>query len=56
VLSDDEIEEIFKKIDVNNNGTIEYTEFISAAMEAEKLLSKHKMARAFKFFDQDGSG
>ena len=31
-MSNDEIEEIFRKIDIDGNGYIEYTEFVSSAM------------------------
>ena len=47
----EDIEKIFKSIDTDNSGNIEYTEFISASIEKNIYLKE-----AFKLFDADGSG
>merc|ERR1719277_1264392 len=40
----------------DGNDTIEYTEFIAAAMDKRKILKEDVVWEAFKIFDQDGSG
>ena len=47
---------IFGKVDINQSGQIDFTEFVMAAMETKKLLSRDKIEAAFKAFDKDGSG
>lgn len=42
--------------DVDNSGTIDYTEFITATMHASKLENEEALREAFKHFDADGSG
>jgi calcium-dependent protein kinase len=41
---------------VDNSGYVDYTEFIAAAMNKQKLLSKKNLISAFNAFDKDGSG
>ena len=52
----EDIEKIFKSIDTDNSGNIEYTEFISASIEKNIYLKEEKLKEAFKLFDADGSG
>jgi calcium-dependent protein kinase len=40
----------------DGNDTIEYTEFIAAAMDKKKLLKEDVVWEAFKIFDVDGNG
>lgn len=40
----------------DGNDTIEYTEFIAAAMDKKNCLKEDVVWEAFKIFDQDGSG
>ena len=49
-------EEIFKQIDTDNSGNIEYTEFISACIEKNVYLNEQKLKDAFNLFDSDKSG
>jgi len=51
-----EVEAIMKVVDVNGSGYIDYTEFVMATINRQKLLSKDKLESAFKMFDKDGSG
>ncbi|CAN1199192.1 Calcium-dependent protein kinase 21 [Linum perenne] len=44
------------KADVDGNGTIDYTEFISATMHRYKLEKDEHLYTAFQHFDKDGSG
>mmetsp|Transcript_6408 Transcript_6408/g.11143 ORF Transcript_6408/g.11143 Transcript_6408/m.11143 type:complete len:477 (+) Transcript_6408:1555-2985(+) len=55
-LTKNEAEEILKNIDTDNNGFIDYSEFIMAAMPKEQLLSKERIIAAFNSFDTDGNG
>jgi len=50
------IEEIFKSIDTDGSGCIEYTEFISASLDKSLYLQKEKLKDAFSLFDVDHSG
>ncbi|KAM3138561.1 hypothetical protein pb186bvf_009313 [Paramecium bursaria] len=50
------VDEIFDKVDSNKSGAIDYTEFISAASQEEKLLNKIKLEQTFKVFDINGDG
>lgn len=38
-------------VDNNNSGSIDYSEFLVAALNEEKLLSKARIESAFKMFD-----
>lgn len=55
-IDEEEIERMFKVIDVDGSGAIDYSEFLMATMSEQQLLSKDKLKRAFKMFDKDGSG
>jgi calcium-dependent protein kinase len=55
-MSDDEIDEMFSKVDVDNSGAIDYSEFVVASMNEKNLLSNNKLQSAFKMFDKDGGG
>lgn len=56
MISDEEIDEIFARIDVDGSGYIDYTEFVASAMNNADLLSDTKLNRAFEMFDVDNSG
>lgn len=55
-MTDEEVDEMFERIDIDGNGTIDYTEFVVAALEERQLLSNDKLEAAFKMFDADNSG
>lgn len=42
--------------DIDNNGTIDYGEFIAAMLHLNKVQKEHHMFAAFSYFDRDGSG
>lgn len=44
---------MFASIDIDNNGVINFTEFISATMDKENVKEKEKLRQAFKYFDID---
>ncbi|KAL4497962.1 hypothetical protein ABPG72_014819 [Tetrahymena utriculariae] len=47
-------EKIFNEVDVDNNGSIDYNEFLACTMQKKKLLSQNTLKRAFDLFDIDG--
>jgi len=47
---------MFEQIDIDGNGTIDYTEFVMATMNQMKLISNDKLEAAFRMFDKDNSG
>ena len=55
-INNEEIISLFKGIDTNKSRRIEYTEFISAAIEKNEFLKEEKLLDLFKTLDKDGSG
>lgn len=51
-----EVENIMSKVDFNNSGYVDYTEFLMGSTRTEVLLSKSNLEGAFKSFDVDGNG
>ena len=47
---------MFAKVDADNSGEIDYSEFVVATMNEKNLLSNNKLQTAFKMFDKDGGG
>ena len=50
------IEKIINKVDEDQNGHINYTEFLVAATNWQKELSRERLQAAFEVFDKDKSG
>lgn len=46
----------FSQLGTDGNETIEYTEFLAAALDQKKILKEEVIWEAFKVFDHDGSG
>lgn len=42
--------------DIDNNGTIDYGEFIAATVHLNKLEREENLLTAFSYFDKDASG
>jgi calcium-dependent protein kinase len=55
-MLDEEVEKIFNLVDINNNGVIDYSEFITAASNIQQLVSDKQLKATFKAFDLDGNG
>lgn len=55
-FSPEEIDALIGKLDSNQSGFIDYTEFVAAAIDREKLLTKQRIEACFKLFDKDNSG
>jgi len=51
-----DIEEIFKSIDTDKSGVINYTEFLASTIDQKIYLKEEKLYEAFKNFDKDGNG
>lgn len=51
-----EAERIMQEVDLDKSGTIDYNEFILAALNRQKVLNKEKLEATFKMFDKDGNG
>ena len=51
-----EFEELLIALDKNCNGVVDYSEFLTAAVSKQRLLSMENLKLAFKVFDSDGSG
>lgn len=47
---------MFDKIDLDGNGTIDYTEFVMATINEKQLVTNERLKVAFQMFDKDGSG
>ena len=54
--SEEELEDLFLKLDINGNGEILYTEFVAATLEAEGELEEGQLQEAFDLIDKDHSG
>ena len=51
-----EVEQVLKKVDLNGNGTIDYSEFLAANMQVSELLTNERLQAAFNLFDIDQNG
>lgn len=52
----EELLEILRGADTDNSGTINYTEFLAATMDATTFLREAYLRTAFKMIDSDHSG
>jgi Ca2+-binding EF-hand superfamily protein len=55
-LSDDEINALFQRVDIDKSNEIDYSEFVIATMNEKEVISGNKLQTAFKMFDKDGGG
>lgn len=55
-LTETEIKQLMDAADIDNNGTIDYTEFITATMHRHRLEKEENLYKAFQYFDKDQSG
>ena len=52
---DSTVEELFKVLDLNKCGYIEYEEFLTATIDRSKLFTKENLKYAFQFIDKEKS-
>jgi Ca2+-binding EF-hand superfamily protein len=45
------VEEVMAEIDFNNDGTINFSEFVTVTMKKERLLTEEMLKKAFDMFD-----
>lgn len=55
-FSDEDYSGIFDAVDVDGTGTIRYTEFLAATIEAAGWISEERLAIAFDRLDHDDTG
>jgi calcium-dependent protein kinase len=55
-INEEEVDQIMARIDSNKDQTINYTEFVAAAIDKRKLLTEDRIKACFRIFDKDGSG
>ena len=55
-LNDNDIIQLFKSIDVDQNGKIDYTEFLAATIQKINYLKNERLYEAFCMFDKNKSG
>ena len=55
-MSNEAIIQLFKDMDIDKNGLINYTEFVSALMDYEKEVKKEHIIECFNSYDADRSG
>lgn len=51
-----EANNIMSKLDFNNNGSIDYSEFMIANIDPQQLIKEDKLREIFDLFDVDHSG
>lgn len=51
-----EVNKIMESVDIDQSGSIDYSEFILATMDKKKAISKERLQESFKVFDADGNG
>lgn len=56
MLTEADIESAMNVMDSNQNGYIDYTEFIAACLQSYNYLKENHLKTAFSYFDKDGSG
>lgn len=56
VLQDDKITFIIEQCDYNGNSEINYTEFVAACININKIADDEKTRAVFSLFDCDGNG
>ncbi|KRX00275.1 Protein kinase-like domain [Pseudocohnilembus persalinus] len=60
VLQDEEskqkIQEVFEKLDLNNSGSIDYSEFIAASLQLQQHFQENQLKYIFNYIDTDKNG
>ena len=55
-MESEDILKMFREVDIDKSGFIEYSEFVMACTRESDLFSESRLKSAFKMFDSDGSG
>ena len=56
VLTDDDIDDIMARCDINRNGSLDYSEFAVASMSEKELMSDDRLQQVFRRFDRHKRG
>lgn len=56
IIFEDELKKIIQRVDFNQNGKIEYSEFVAAASNFKNMLNEKNLKYAFDLFDLDQNG
>jgi calcium-dependent protein kinase len=51
-INEEEVDKMFAEIDIDGNGSIDYTEFVMATMNEKAMLTDEKLKAAFNMFDK----
>lgn len=51
-----DVDKVMKEVDTDNNGYINYSEFLKATLDIRKVMSSENLKAAFRMFDKDASG
>jgi calcium-dependent protein kinase len=51
-MSMKDVLDIIKNLDLDNDGNVDFTEFVSATINRRNLLSSEKLETVFKLFDK----
>lgn len=54
--AEQDVRQIMSRVDTNNSGFIDYSEFLHASLDQAKHLSQKNLQTAFELFDKDGNG
>jgi Ca2+-binding EF-hand superfamily protein len=49
--ANEEVDAIFKKVDLNNNGSVDFSEFLAVHLTANEINSQSNLKAAFQAFD-----
>ena len=55
-ISDQELLDLIKEVDYNQDGTINYSEFLSATIDVKKFLTDQRLLAIFHLFDTTNTG
>ena len=55
-MTEEQVNEIFERIDFNHDGEINYTEFLAVTVDRRRAVTEANMTFAFHHFDIDNTG
>jgi len=53
-MNEQDLKDIIEKVDADDSGKINYSEFLMVAMNTDQLLTDERLEAAFKMFDKEG--